>query len=189
MGNRKQKIPKPRGKFRTLSIPCIRDRVVQGAVKLMLEAIFEADFQPRSYGYRPKKTAAAAIEKVTVAAIKNMTRVIDVDLKSYFDTVRHDILLSKISLRVNDAEVMHLLKADTENGRKTRGSPGRTVVPVVKQHLPQRGGQNAGTGEGGHIRRWISAHRICEMGRRFGNINRWLSKMGLAGKWCLQTAL
>lgn len=93
--NRKQEIPKAGGKSRILSIPCIRDRVVQGAVKLILEAIFDADFQPGSYGYRPKKSAAAAIEKVTVAAIKNMTRVIDVDLKSYFDTVRHDILLGK----------------------------------------------------------------------------------------------
>ncbi|OGT48079.1 MAG: hypothetical protein A3E82_06925 [Gammaproteobacteria bacterium RIFCSPHIGHO2_12_FULL_38_11] len=104
--NRKHEIPKTGGKSRVLSIPCIRDRVVQGAVKLILEAIFDADFQPGSYGYRPKKTAAAAIEKVTVAAIKNMTRVIDVDLKSYFDTVRHDILLSKISARVNDENIM-----------------------------------------------------------------------------------
>jgi RNA-directed DNA polymerase len=89
----------------TLTVPCIRDRVVQGAVKLILEAIFDADFQSGSYGYSPKKTAAAAIEKVTVAAIKNMTRVIDVDLKSYFDTVRHDILLNKIVARINDEKV------------------------------------------------------------------------------------
>jgi RNA-directed DNA polymerase len=129
--NRKQVIPKTGGKSRVLSIPCIRDRVVQGAVKLILEAIFDADFQPGSYGYRPKKTAAAAIEKVTVAAIKNMTRVIDVDLKSYFDTVRHDILLSKIAARVNDEEVMRLLKLILKASGK-RGVPqGGPLSPLL----------------------------------------------------------
>ncbi|WP_176488904.1 group II intron reverse transcriptase/maturase [Candidatus Regiella insecticola] len=116
--NRKRAIPKAGGQSRMLSIPTIRDRVVQGAVKLILEAIFEADFQPGSFGYRPKRTAAEAVEQVTVAAIKNMTRVIDVDLKSYFDTVRHDILLSKIATRVNDKEVMRLLKLILKAGGK-----------------------------------------------------------------------
>jgi len=129
--NRKQAIPKTGGKFRILSIPSIRDRVVQGAVKLILEAIFEADFQPGSYGYRPKRTAAAAVEQVTVAAIKNMTRVIDVDLKSYFDTVRHDILLSKIAARVNDKEVMGLLKLILKASGK-RGVPqGGPLSPLL----------------------------------------------------------
>src|SRR6516165_4279664 len=62
---RKVKIPKEGGKTRQLSIPCIRDRVVQGALKLILEPIFEADFQPGSYGYRPKKSAHAAIQRVS----------------------------------------------------------------------------------------------------------------------------
>jgi RNA-directed DNA polymerase len=96
--------------------------VVQGALKLILEPIFEADFQAGSYGYRPKRTACEAVESVTVAAIKNMTRVIDVDLKSYFDTVRHDILLGKIAARVNDEEVMHLVKLILKAGGK-RGIP------------------------------------------------------------------
>ncbi len=110
MRNRKKAIPKGGGKSRILGIPSIRDRTVQGAIKLILEPIFESDFQPGSYGYRPKRTAHAAVERVTVAAIKGKTRVIDVDLKSYFDTVRHDILLKKISSRVDDADVMRLLK-------------------------------------------------------------------------------
>ncbi len=129
--NRKQAIPKAGGKSRILSIPSIRDRVVQGAVKLILEAIFEADFQPGSFGYRPKRTAAAAVEQVTVAAIKNMTRVIDVDLKSYFDTVRHDILLSKIAVRVNDKELMWLLKLILKASGK-RGVPqGGPLSPLL----------------------------------------------------------
>ena len=83
-GLRKKRIPKGGGKFRTLGIPTIRDRVVQGALKLILEPIFEADFQEGSYGYRPKRTSHAALHRVGTAAVKEMTRVIDVDLASYF---------------------------------------------------------------------------------------------------------
>ena len=103
-------VSKGGGKSRILGIPSIRDSVVQGAVKRILEPIFESDFQPGSYGYRPKRTAHGAIERVAKAVVKGMTRVIDVDLKFYFDTVRHDILLSKIALRVNDADVIRLMK-------------------------------------------------------------------------------
>ena len=131
MENRKKEIPKAGGKTRTLSIPTIRDRVVQGALKLILEAIFEADFQPGSYGYRPKRSAAEAVERVTVAAIKGMTRVIDIDLKAYFDTVRHDILLKKIASRVNDKDVMWLLKRILAISGK-RGVPqGGTISPLL----------------------------------------------------------
>jgi RNA-directed DNA polymerase len=91
--NLEKEIPKAGGKFRTLKIPCIRDRVVQGALKLILEPIFEADFQEGSYGYRPKRTAHKAVERVATAAIKGKTKIIDVDLKSYFDSVNHSILM------------------------------------------------------------------------------------------------
>lgn len=129
--NRKKAIPKAGGKSRMLGIPSIRDRVVQGALKLILEAIFEADFQAGSYGYRPKRTAAQAVERVTVAAIKNMTRVIDVDLKSYFDTVRHDVLLGKVAERVNDREVMRLLKLILKAGGKIGVPQGGTISPLL----------------------------------------------------------
>ena len=129
--NRKKAIPKGGGKSRILGIPSIRDRVVQGAVKLILEPIFESDFQPGSYGYRPKRTAHGAIERVAKAVVKGMTRVIDVDLKSYFDTVRHDILLSKIALRVNDADVMRLMKLILKATGK-RGVPqGGSISPLL----------------------------------------------------------
>jgi RNA-directed DNA polymerase len=81
---RKVGIPKEGGKIRQLSIPSIRDRVVQGALKLILEPIFEADFQPGSYGYRPKKSAHAAVRRVSEAILQGKTYVIDLDLKSYF---------------------------------------------------------------------------------------------------------
>jgi RNA-directed DNA polymerase len=94
MRARKKEIPKDGGKkVRVLSIPAIRDRVVQGALKLILEPIFEADFQPGSYGYRPKRTAHAAVNRVAQAIVEQKTRVIDIDLRAYFDNVKHYLLL------------------------------------------------------------------------------------------------
>ena len=86
---RKVAIPKDGGrgkKMRILSIPTIRDRVVQGALKLILEPIFEADFQPGSFGYRPKRTAHEAVQRVSDAILQGKTHVIDLDLKAYLDT-------------------------------------------------------------------------------------------------------
>jgi RNA-directed DNA polymerase len=110
MRARKKEIPKDGGKVRVLSIPAIRDRVVQGALKLILEPIFEADFQPGSFGYRPKRTAHQAVNRVAKAIVEDKTRIIDIDLRAYFDNVKHCKLLSKVARRVADDEVMHLLK-------------------------------------------------------------------------------
>ena len=88
-GARKVEIPKGGGKMRQLSIPSIRDRVVQGALKLILEPIFEADFQPGSFGYRPKKSAHTAIQRVSQAILEGKTYVIDFDLRSYLDTASY----------------------------------------------------------------------------------------------------
>ena len=111
MPNRKKAIPKDGGrKVRVLSIPAIRDRVVQGALRLILEPIFEADFQPGSFGYRPGRTAHEAVDRVAEAIGQGKTRVIDVDLRAYFDNVRHHVLLSKLAERIDDRDVMHLLK-------------------------------------------------------------------------------
>jgi RNA-directed DNA polymerase len=107
---RKKEIPKEGGKVRILSIPTIRDRVVQGALKLILEPIFEADFQPGSYGYRPKRTAHQAVNRVAQAIVESKTRVIDIDLRAYFDNVQHSLVLEKVARRVQDDAIMHLLK-------------------------------------------------------------------------------
>jgi len=83
---RKKEIPKDGGKkVRILSIPCIRDRVVQGALKLILEPIFEADFQPGSYGYRPQRTAHQAVQRVAQAIVENKTIIVELDLRAYLD--------------------------------------------------------------------------------------------------------
>ena len=85
--NRRVEIPKEGGKVRVLGIPAIRDRVVQGALKLILEPIFEADFHDGSYGYRPKRSAHEAVNRVAEAIVQQKTFVIDLDLRAYFDTV------------------------------------------------------------------------------------------------------
>ena len=131
MRNRIKEIPKDNDKVRVLGIPAIRDRVVQGALKLILEPIFEADFQEGSYGYRPKRSAHAAIDRVAEAVVKNKTRVIDLDLKAYFDNVRHDILLNKVAERVDDDKVMRLMKLILKAGGK-RGVPqGGVISPLL----------------------------------------------------------
>ena len=117
-----------------VTVPCIRDRVVQGALKLILEPIFEADFQEGSYGYRPKRTAHQAVQRVAEAVVHHKTTVIDVDLASYFDTVRHDILLRKVALRVNDDQVMGLLKRILKASGK-RGVPQGGVISPLLSNL------------------------------------------------------
>jgi RNA-directed DNA polymerase len=134
MRNRIQHIPKGKGKTRKLGIPTIKDRIVQGAIKLILEPIFEADFQPGSFGYRPKRAAHQAIEQVSNAIVQEKTRVIDIDLKSYFDTIRHDILLSKIAGRIRDDKVLHLLKLILKaNGKK--GVPQGSVISPLLSNI------------------------------------------------------
>src|SRR6267142_781 len=109
---RKKEIPKDGGtKVRVLSIPTIRDRVVQGALKHILEPIFEADFQSGSYGYRPKRSAHEAVDRVAQAIVQGLTRIIDLDLQAYFDSVQHSLLLAKVARRVQDASVMGLRSA------------------------------------------------------------------------------
>ena len=129
--NRIKEIPKANGKTRKLGIATIRDRVVQGAVKLILEPVFESDFQDGSYGYRPKRTAHQAIERVAEAVVKEKTRVIDLDLKSYFDTVKHHILLAKIAERIADERIMRLLKQMLKIGGREGVPQGSVLSPLM----------------------------------------------------------
>jgi Reverse transcriptase (RNA-dependent DNA polymerase) len=136
--NRKQAIPKGGGKVRVLSIPAIRDRVVQGALKLILEPVFEADFQDGSFGYRPKRTAHEAVHRVADAIVRYKTRVIDIDLKDYFDNVRHQPLLAKVAARVDDADVSRLLKMILKaSGKKGVPQGGVITPPTMLQNRPR----------------------------------------------------
>jgi RNA-directed DNA polymerase len=124
---RRVTIPKEGGKVRGLKIPTIRDRVVQGAVRLILEPIFETDFQPGSYGYRPGRSAHQALERVRCGLNRRLHWVIDLDLASYFDTVRHDLLLSKLAVRIQDRDMLWLCKRILKAGGQ-RGLPQGSVI-------------------------------------------------------------
>jgi RNA-directed DNA polymerase len=129
---RKKEIPKDGGtKVRVLSIPAIRDRVVQGALKLILEPIFEADFQSGSYGYRPKRTAQEAVLQVDKAIMEGKTRVIDLDLRAYFDNVQHYLLLEKVARRIQDARVMRLLNLILKSTGKKGVPQGGVISPLL----------------------------------------------------------
>src|SRR5215813_7244481 len=128
---RKVEIPKEGGKVRQLSIPSIRDRVVQGALKLILEPIFEADFQPGSYGYRPKRSAHAAVQRVSEAILQGKSYVIDLDLRSYFDTVRHHIVLEKVARRVCDDAVLWLLRMILKASGRHGVPQGGVISPLL----------------------------------------------------------
>lgn len=108
--NRKVQIPKSNGKTRTLGIATIKDRVVQGALKLIIEPIFEADFSDCSYGFRPNRNQHQAVHRVAKGIVRGFTKVIDVDLTAYFDNINHGMLMDKIALRLNDPKIMRLIK-------------------------------------------------------------------------------
>jgi RNA-directed DNA polymerase len=133
MRARRKEIPKDGGKVRVLSIPAIRDRVVQGALKLILEPIFEADFQSGSYGYRPKRTAHQAVNRVAKAIVEEKTRIIDIDLSAYFDNVQHYLLLEKVAKRVQDDEVMQLLKTMLRATGKKGVPQGGVITPLTQK--------------------------------------------------------
>jgi RNA-directed DNA polymerase len=131
-GYRRQAIPKADGQGeRMLSIAAIRDRVVQGALKLILEPIFEADFQDGSYGYRPGRSAHEAVERVAEAIVKYKTRVLDIDLQAYFDNIRHHVLLAKVAKRVSDPDVLHVLKLILKATGKKGVAQGDVIAPLL----------------------------------------------------------
>jgi RNA-directed DNA polymerase len=141
---RRVMIPKPGGGERPLGIPTIRDRVVQTAAKLLLEPIFEADFDPNAYGYRPKRRAQDAVGKVMELLNAGYTDVVDADLSKYFDTIPHRELIQCVARRVVDRDMLHLIKMWLKVPVEERDKDGKRRVS---------GGKNStcGTPQGGVI--------------------------------------
>jgi len=131
MTNRRVEIPKEKGKTRILGIPTVRDRVVQGALKLVLEPIFEGDFRGCSYGYRPRRHAHQAIDRVTRGILQGLTRVVDVDLSGYFDNIRHHLLLERVGRRIQDVEIMHLLRLILKANGSRGVAQGGVISPLL----------------------------------------------------------
>ncbi len=144
-------IPKANGGERPLGIPTIRDRVAQMACKIVIEPIFEADFEDSSYGFRPGRRAQDAIEAIKGHLMEGKTEVLDADLSAYFDTIPHEKLKKTLELRIADPRILRLIKLwlqcpviekGKNQGKSKKGTPqGGVISPLlanIYMHLVDR---------------------------------------------------
>ena len=166
-------IPKPGGVGeRPLGIPTIRDRVVQAAAKLVLEPIFEAEFDEAAYGYRPRRSAIDAIKRIDQALWQNHSEVVDADLSRYFDTIPHAELMKSVARRISDRRTLHLIKMWLKAPVEVKSDDGKT-------HLEGGKKSKRGTPQGGvlspllaniYMHRFIKAFRKHRLGEKHGAV-------------------
>jgi RNA-directed DNA polymerase len=166
---RRVMIPKPGGGERPLGIPTIRDRVAQTAAKLILEPIFEADLEPNAYGYRPRKSAQDAVQKVDELLHEGYTDIVDADLSKYFDTIPHSGLMQCVARRIVDRQMLHLIKMWLKVPVEERDEKGKRRLTGGKDN-------HRGTPQGGvvspalanlYMNRMLKGWRQTKRGEKF----------------------
>lgn len=160
---RRVMIPKPDGGERPLGIPVIRDRVAQQAAKLVVEPIFEADFEPNAYGYRPGRGALDAVKEVQGAILRGESHVVDADLSQYFDTIPHAELMKSVARRISDGKMLRLIKMWLKVPVEETDGKGRKTYTGGK-------GSTKGTPQGGVISPLLAniyIHRLLKAWKKF----------------------